>query len=91
MKEMNNGKQMRSIWPKGKTTGGRKVHPTQKPEWLLERIVLASSNVGEIVFDPFMGSGTTALVAKKHNRHYLGCEINPEYLEICKKRLTEMK
>ena len=91
MKEMNNGKQMRSIWPKGKTTGGRKVHPTQKPEWLLERIVLASSNVGEIVFDPFMGSGTTALVAKKHNRHYLGCEINPEYLEISKKRLTEMK
>ncbi|MHA1760611.1 MAG: DNA-methyltransferase [Candidatus Heimdallarchaeota archaeon] len=91
MKEMNQGKQMRSIWPKGKTTGGRKVHPTQKPEWLLERIVLASSNEGEIVFDPFMGSGTTALVAKKHNRHYLGCEISSEYLEISKKRLTDMK
>ncbi|MHA1923725.1 MAG: DNA methyltransferase [Candidatus Heimdallarchaeota archaeon] len=44
-----------------------------------------------MVFDPFMGSGTTALVAKKHNRHYLGCEISPEYLEISKKRLAIMK
>jgi len=90
MKEMNGGKQMRSIWARGKTSGGKKVHPTQKPEWLLERIVIATSKEGEIVFDPFMGSGTTAVVAKKLNRLYLGCEINPEYVELANKRLHSM-
>ncbi|MBI4722464.1 MAG: site-specific DNA-methyltransferase [Candidatus Stahlbacteria bacterium] len=87
MKKLNGGTQMRSIWPKGKTSGGKKVHPTQKPEWLLERIIIATSNEGEIVFDPFMGSGTTAVVAKKLNRNYLGCEIVPEYFRIATKRL----
>lgn len=90
MKSLNGGTQMRSIWPKGKTSGGKKVHPTQKPNWLLERVLLSTSNEGEIVFDPFMGSGTTAVVAKKLNRNFLGCEINPEYLELANKRLNEL-
>jgi DNA modification methylase len=87
MKSLNGGTQMRSIWPKGKTAGGKKVHPTQKPIWLIERILLATSNEGEIIFDPFMGSGTTAVVAKTLNRIYLGCEINPKYIEIANKRI----
>lgn len=87
MKNLNGGTQMRSIWPKGKTSGGKKVHPTQKPEWLLERVLISTSNEGEIVFDPFMGSGTTAVVSKKLSRNFLGCEINPEYLKIANQRL----
>jgi len=79
MKEMNNGKQMRSLWTRGKTAGGKKIHPTQKPEWLLERIILSTSNEGEVVFDPFIGSGTTAVVAKRLNRNYIGTEIDKKY------------
>jgi len=90
MKRLNGGTQMRCIWSKGKTAGGKKVHPTQKPEWLLERIIIASSNEGEIVFDPFMGSGTTAVVAKRLNRCFLGCEIQPEYFKISKQRLKSI-
>jgi site-specific DNA-methyltransferase (adenine-specific) len=87
MKKLNGGTQMRSIWPKGKTAGGKKIHPTQKPEWLLERIIIATSNEGEIVFDPFMGSGTTAIVAKKLNRCFIGTELDLSYFEIANKRL----
>ena len=54
-------------------------HPTQKPEKLIKRIITASSNKGALVFDPFMGSGTTAVVAKKLNRHFLGFEIEEKY------------
>jgi len=91
MKNINNNRQMRSIWPKGKTTGGKKVHPTQKPEWLLERIILATSKPGNIVFDPFMGSGTTAVVAKRLNRSFLGTEIDPDYYKLSLKRLERTK
>jgi len=87
MKEMNGGKQMRSIWPKGKTAGGKRIHPTQKPEWLLERIILATSKEKGIVFDPFLGSGTTAVVAKKLNRQYMGTELDKEYFELAKSRI----
>ena len=87
MKKLNNGKQMRSIWPKGKTAGGKKVHPTQKPEWLLERIILSTSNEEDIVFDPFIGSGTTAVVCTKLNRNFIGTDINPEYIQMAKDRL----
>ena len=62
-------------------------HPTQKPEKLIAKLILASSNEGDLVFDPFMGSGTTAVTAKKLNRHYLGCEINEEYCLWAAKRL----
>jgi len=88
LKELNGGTQMRSIWPKGKTSGGKKVHPTQKPEWLLERIILGTSKEGEVVLDPFMGSGTTAAVAKRLNRKFVGCEIDKNYFDIINKRLS---
>lgn len=67
----------------------REKHPTQKPEGAIERIVRASSNEGDIVLDPFMGSGTTARVAQVLGRHFVGVELNPEYVEIAKRRLKE--
>ncbi len=63
------------------------AHPTQKPEKLLAKIILASSNQGDLVFDPFLGSGTTSVVAKKLGRHYLGIEINEQYCLWAEKRL----
>ena len=63
-------------------------HPTQKPEKLIERIILASSNEKDLVFDPFMGSGTTAIVAKKLNRNYLGFEIEKKFYTLIQKRLA---
>jgi site-specific DNA-methyltransferase (adenine-specific) len=63
-------------------------HPTQKPEKLLARIILASSNPGDVVLDPFLGSGTTAVVAKKLGRHYIGIEIDGEYCCLAAKRLA---
>lgn len=62
-------------------------HPTQKPEKLYAKLVLASSKEGDFVFDPFLGSGTSAVVAKKLNRKYLGVEINEEYCMFAVKRL----
>lgn len=62
-------------------------HPTQKPEKLLAKIILASSNVDDVVFDPFLGSGTTSVVAKKLGRHYVGVEIDREYCCLAEKRL----
>lgn len=91
MKSINNDRQMRSIWSKGKTAGGKKIHPTQKPEWLLERILLATSKPRDIVFDPFMGSGTTAVTAKKLNRSFLGTEIDPNYYKAALERLEKIK
>lgn len=88
MKGMNGGKQMRSIWTKGKTTGGKKIHPTQKPEWLLERIIAATSNPSGIIFDPFIGSGTTAVVAKKFERYYLGSELNQDFFKMAVQRIN---
>ena len=63
------------------------IHPTQKPEKLLAKIVLASSREGDLVFDPFNGSGTTTAVAKKLGRHYLGVEIDETYCCLAQKRL----
>lgn len=62
-------------------------HPTQKPEKLLAKIILASSKENDVVFDPFLGSGTTAVVAKKLNRNYIGVEINETYCLYAAKRL----
>jgi len=62
-------------------------HPTQKPEKLIERIILASSNENDLVFDPFLGSGTTCVVAKRLKRKYLGFEINKKYFILACKRL----
>ena len=63
------------------------VHPTQKPEKLIAKLVLASSNENDVVFDPFLGSGTTAVVAKKLNRHFIGIEKEKEYAALAIKRL----
>ncbi len=63
-------------------------HPTQKPEKLLAKIILASSKEGDVVFDPFLGSGTTAVVAKKLNRRYCGIDIDKKYCAISEKRLN---
>ncbi|MDL2243432.1 site-specific DNA-methyltransferase [Bacteroidales bacterium OttesenSCG-928-J19] len=62
-------------------------HPTQKPEKLIAKLILASCPEGGMVFDPFLGSGTTSVTAKKLNRHYCGVEINPEYALLAEKRL----
>jgi len=84
MKRMNNNKQMKSIWPIMAPRSEEKVfgkHPTQKPMELLERIVLASTQKGDIVLDPFNGSGTTGLAAYKYGRKYIGIELEREYLK----------
>ena len=66
-------------------------HPCQMPESLLKRIIAASSNPGDCVLDPFCGSGTTAAAACQLNRHYVGIEISPQYVENAKNRLAELK
>ncbi len=63
------------------------AHPTQKPEKLLAKLILASSNIGDIILDPFLGSGSTSVVAKKLNRHYIGIEHNEQYCIWAEKRL----
>ena len=62
-------------------------HPTQKPEKLIAKLILASSNEGDVVFDPFLGSGTTSVTAKKLGRHFVGIEREKEYVAITEKRL----
>jgi site-specific DNA-methyltransferase (adenine-specific) len=79
----NPGKQMRSVWsiitPKACEKRHGK-HPTQKPEALLERIVLSSTNKGDAVLDPFCGSGTTGVVAVRYGRRFIGLDLSEEYL-----------
>lgn len=87
-KELNGGKQMKNLWiinaEKHKTE-----HPTEKPESLLERIILIGSKEGDIIFDPFMGSGTTGVVAKKLRRNFIGFEISEKYFSIAKERIEK--
>jgi len=83
-------KQMRSVWqipltPSWEKEAGK--HPTQKPIELLKRVILSSSNKGDLVLDPFNGSGTTGLVAKKYNRKYIGIDTEKEYLDLTLKRI----
>ncbi|MFW0862333.1 MAG: DNA-methyltransferase [Candidatus Komeilibacteria bacterium] len=88
------GKQMRSVWsintprPEEKKYG---KHPTQKPMALLERIVLASTNKGDKILDPFTGSSTTGLAAYKHGRQFVGVDMEKKYLDLSKKRFKEIK
>lgn len=77
------------VWLNPKSEKKRLGHPTQKPIKLFKRIVLVSSNEGDIVFDPFMGSGTTAVACKQLNRKFLGFEIDPEYVKIANQRLEQ--
>ena len=94
MKALNEDLQMRSDWKlpicRGKerlTLNGKKAHTTQKPEALLSRLILASSNEGDLIVDPFSGTGTTAAAAKKLNRKFIGIEKNQNYINISNDRL----
>jgi DNA modification methylase len=69
----------------------RTEHPAQYPEKLIERIIKASTNPGDIILDPFIGSGTTAVVAKKLGRHYIGYDIHYEYIKIARKRINSIE
>ena len=90
MKETNRGKQMKSVWEiRPPETWEKKFgkHPTQKPVALLERILLASTNEGDLVLDPFLGGGTTLLTAFRLRRHALGCELSAEFLSLGLRRI----
>ncbi len=95
LKVFNDDKQMRSDWlipictggERLKTEAGRKAHPTQKPEALLKRVLLATSRPGDVVLDPFSGTGTTAAMAKALGRHYIGIEADPAYVALSRQRL----
>ena len=67
------------------------LHTIQKPKKLIERLVKASSNMGDLVLDPFAGTGTTLVVCEELGRNYIGIELNPKLVEICKRRLNEIK
>ncbi|MDO5106175.1 site-specific DNA-methyltransferase [Capnocytophaga sp.] len=89
-KMINGGKQMRNLWEinaeRHKTS-----HPTEKPETLLERIILLGSKERDTILDPFTGSGTTGVVAKRLKRNFVGFEINSDYFEIAKNRIDSVK
>ncbi|ASW43903.1 MULTISPECIES: DNA-methyltransferase [Eubacteriales] len=94
MKEMNGGKQMRSVWEISTTPKREKkhgYHPTQKPKELLYRCILSSTNEGDIILDPFCGSGSTGVVAIENNRVFIGIDKEEEYLEITNKRIKEIE
>ncbi len=95
LKAFNEDKQMRSDWTIPLCTGaerlkdpaGKKAHPTQKPEALLRRVLLATSQPGDLVLDPFSGTGTTAAVAKALGRDFIGIEADPGYARLARNRL----
>lgn len=91
MKEMNGGKQMKDVWsgaltPKKEKAFGK--HPTQKPEYLLERIILAASKENDLVLDPFCGSGTTGVVAIRNGRNFIGIDNVQEYIALAERRIS---
>ncbi len=99
MKALNDDVQMRSDWWIPLCTGaerlrnqhGLKLHPTQKPEALLHRVLLAATAPEEIVLDPFLGTGTTAVVAKRLHRHFIGMERHPAYVEAALGRIRHTR
>ena len=98
MKALNDDLQMRSDWRLPLATGkerlkinGEKAHSTQKPESLLYRALLSSSNPGDVILDPFFGSGTTGAVAKKLGRHFIGIERNPVYVDVALQRIAAIE
>ena len=93
MKELNGGKQMKDVWESSLTKPSEKKygkHPTQKPMAILERIILASTDEGDLILDPFNGSGTTGIVANKLKRKYIGIDTEKEYLDLTIKRRENM-
>ncbi len=99
LKAGNEDTQVRSDWYLPLCTGGErlkdeagdKVHPTQKPEALLARILLSSSNPGDVVLDPFFGTGTTGAVAKRLGRHFIGIERDPAYAKAAEARIAAVE
>lgn len=98
LKSLNDDKQMQNVWYIPLCTGaerikvnGKKAHSTQKPEALLYRVILASSNPGDLVLDPFFGSGTTGAVAKLLRRDYIGIERDAGYVEIAAQRIATLQ
>ena len=94
MKHFNDDRQMANVWHIPLCRGeerlrldGQKAHSTQKPEALLYRVILASSRVGDVVLDPFFGSGTTGAVAKRLKRHFIGIERDPRYATLARARI----
>lgn len=88
------GKQMRSVWSIPLTSKFEKIfgnHPTQKPIELLKRIILSSTDKGDLVLDPFNGSGTTGIVSKMYGRKYIGIDLENKYLDLTIKRLGSLK
>ena len=97
-KALNDGKQMRSDWLLPICSGrerlqanGRKAHSTQKPEALLYRVILACSNPGDVVLDPFFGTGTTGAVARRLHRHWIGIESQADYVALARKRIASVE
>ncbi|HEY8696816.1 MAG TPA: site-specific DNA-methyltransferase [Rhizomicrobium sp.] len=96
MKALNDELQMRSDWTlpicaggeRLKDANGSKAHSTQKPESLLHRVIVASSKPGDVILDPFFGSGTTGAVAKRLGRRFIGIERNPDYAVLARKRIA---
>ena len=98
LKAFNDELQMRSDWALPICTGserikedGKKAHPTQKPEALLYRVILATTQPGDIILDPFFGTGTTGSVAKRLHRHYVGIEQDPSYINLAQKRIDSVE
>jgi site-specific DNA-methyltransferase (adenine-specific) len=92
MKAESGGRQMKSVWeiyPPERVEKEFGKHPTQKPLKLLDRIIRASSNEGDIVMDPFIGSGTTGIAALRLGRKALGFELNPKYIKLAKMRMEK--
>jgi len=90
MRKMNKGKQMKSVWNIPAPNGDEKIfgkHPTQKPVALLERIILASTNETDLIFDPFSGSSTTGVAAINTNRRFVGTELEREFITLSIMRL----
>ncbi len=94
MKSLNDDMQMRSDWllpvckgPERIKIDGKRAHPTQKPEALLYRVILSSSKAGDVILDPFFGTGTTGVVAKKLGRNWIGIEKDPRYAYIAEQRI----
>jgi len=97
MKSLNDDLQMRSDWEIPICTGkeriklnGEKAHSTQKPEALLYRVILSSTNPGDVILDPFFGSGTTGAVAKKLHRHWIGIERDADYIKVADERIASI-
>jgi modification methylase len=97
MKALNDDLQMRSDWllpicggPERLKRDGKKAHPTQKPEALLHRVLLASTRPGDLVLDPFFGTGTTGAVAKRLGRRFIGIEREEDYAKLARARLAEV-